>query len=187
MGRHVIKPYNKSMTELEKILLAEIEKIKAVILKKVPDSDIASDVLQDSLFKALSSADTLKDTDRLLPWFYRLLNNTIVDIYRKKNADNIGIQKLKSEDHLFHNEDEISDICGCLSNLIPALKPEYKEIIQMLDIDEFTTSETAEKLGITLNNLKVKRHRARKQLKKRLEDTCKICATHGCLDCTCTT
>lgn len=40
-------------------------------------------------------------------------------------------------------------------------------------------------LGITRNNLKVRRHRARKQLRARLEDLCRLCAHHGCLDCTC--
>ena len=43
----------------------------------------------------------------------------------------------------------------------------------------------ASDLGITPNNLKVRRHRARRALRARLEETCRICAAHGCLDCTC--
>ena len=43
----------------------------------------------------------------------------------------------------------------------------------------------AERLDITRNNLKVRHHRARQQLRERLEETCRTCATHGCIDCTC--
>ena len=39
--------------------------------------------------------------------------------------------------------------------------------------------------GISLDNVKVRRHRARKALRERLVDTCRLCADHGCLDCTC--
>jgi RNA polymerase sigma-70 factor (ECF subfamily) len=35
------------------------------------------------------------------------------------------------------------------------------------------------------NNLKVRLHRGRKQLRERIEQTCRACATHGCLDCIC--
>lgn len=45
----------------------------------------------------------------------------------------------------------------------------------------------AEHLGITRNNLKVRRYRARQQLRERLEETCQACAEQGCLDCTCST
>jgi len=43
----------------------------------------------------------------------------------------------------------------------------------------------AKELGITPNNLKVRRHRARQQLRERLEEVCRTCAKHGCLDCSC--
>jgi RNA polymerase sigma-70 factor (ECF subfamily) len=68
--------------------------------------------------------------------------------------------------------------------LIPTLKPEYAEIIT-LDLKEVDSGDIADQLGITKDNIKVRRHRAREQLKKRLEETCKICAKHGCFDCDC--
>ena len=81
-------------------------------------------------------------------------------------------------------EDEAA-ICGCLEDLLPTLKPEYAEVLRALDLGEASTEELTAELGITANNLKVRRFRARKQLKERLERTCRTCATHGCLDCTC--
>lgn len=43
----------------------------------------------------------------------------------------------------------------------------------------------AGELGRNANNLRVRHHRARQQLRERLEQTCRLCAKHGCLDCTC--
>jgi hypothetical protein len=39
----------------------------------VADPDLAEDILHDSLLKALQGAPDLRDQDRLVPWFYRIL------------------------------------------------------------------------------------------------------------------
>jgi len=76
-------------------------------------------------------------------------------------------------------------LCRCLDKLIPTLKPEYADIIREIDLNDMAPDALGQKLGMTPNNVNVRLHRARKQLRERLEQTCKICSTHGCLDCTC--
>jgi RNA polymerase sigma-70 factor (ECF subfamily) len=78
-----------------------------------------------------------------------------------------------------------AELCACFEPLIPTLKPEYAELLRALDLDGESTEAVAERLRVTPNNLKVRRHRARQALRKRLEETCRTCAEHGCLDCTC--
>lgn len=68
---------------------------------------------------------------------------------------------------------------------MPTLKPEYAALIEELELTDSDPARVAERLGITLNNLKVRRHRARQALRKRLEETCRTCAEHRCLNCTC--
>ena len=43
----------------------------------------------------------------------------------------------------------------------------------------------ASALGLTLNNLNVRLHRARQRLREKVEATCHVCSKHGCLDCSC--
>ena len=81
-------------------------------------------------------------------------------------------------------EDE-TVLCECFRGLIPTLKAEYAELIEALDLGAESPEAAARRLGITSNNLKVRRHRARQALRKRLDETCRSCAEHGCLDCTC--
>ena len=82
-------------------------------------------------------------------------------------------------------QEEIRRICTCFTSIIPTMKPEYGEVIERIDLQGKEQDEVADELGITRNNLKVRLHRARTQLRERLEQTCRSCATHGCLDCSC--
>ena len=75
-------------------------------------------------------------------------------------------------------------MCACVLDLVPTLKPEYAAVIEA-DLAERDPESVADALGVTRNNLKVRRHRARQQLRARLEETCRLCAAHSCLDCTC--
>jgi RNA polymerase sigma-70 factor (ECF subfamily) len=75
--------------------------------------------------------------------------------------------------------------CQCVLALIPDLKPEYAQVIEALDIDRRSTEAVAAELGISATNLKVRRHRARQALRRSLEQTCRVCAEHHCIDCTC--
>jgi RNA polymerase sigma-70 factor (ECF subfamily) len=81
-------------------------------------------------------------------------------------------------------EDETT-LCACFRELIPTLKPEYAELIEKMELADGDPAQVAEQLGINRNNLKVRCHRARQALRERLEETCRVCAKHGCLDCTC--
>jgi DNA-directed RNA polymerase specialized sigma24 family protein len=56
-------------------------------------------------------------------------------------------------------------------------------LIQQIDLNEEAPESVAANLGITKGNLNVRLHRARQQLKRRLEENCRVCAKHGCLDC----
>ena len=68
---------------------------------------------------------------------------------------------------------------------LPALKPDYATLLRRLDLNGEASAPVAASLGITRNNLIVRLHRARRQLRERLEQTCRLCAKHGCLDCHC--
>jgi RNA polymerase sigma-70 factor (ECF subfamily) len=75
--------------------------------------------------------------------------------------------------------------CLCMEKLLPSMNEDYALLIRELELQQQPTKVIARKLNITPANLKVKRHRARMQLKQRLQQTCRLCAKHGCLDCDC--
>ena len=43
--------------------------------------------LEANLVAHLNAAPTLRDEDKVLPWFYRTLNNTLTDLYRRRGVE----------------------------------------------------------------------------------------------------
>jgi RNA polymerase sigma-70 factor (ECF subfamily) len=169
----------------EEQLLQQRSKIISYIRARVDDPDLSEDVFQDSLLKVLQHAGDLHDAERLVPWFYRIVNNAIADYYRQKGLAARYQPRLALEAELNAEPDERAALCACFQDLLPTLKPEYAALIRRLDLDEAEPKQVAGALGLTRNNLKVRHHRARQALRQRLEETCRMCAEHGCLDCTC--
>jgi RNA polymerase sigma-70 factor, ECF subfamily len=168
-------------------LLHHKSRLLAYVQSKLHDPDLAEDVLQESLLKALRAAPDLRDEEKLLPWFYSILNNAITDIYRRQQVEQRSLQQV-AQAQLLEAEPETEQVlCDCFRDLIPTLKPEYAELIEQLELSNKDPAQVAAQLGITPNNLKVRRHRARQALRQRLEESCRVCAKHGCLDCTCET
>ncbi len=171
---------------VESYFIENREKLLAFVVGKVGDRDFAEDILQDGLLRALRSTSDLTDDDRFVSWFYRILRNAIIDTHRRRAAGERRFEKfpqLAIEGELTP-EDE-NRLCECFVDLLPTLTPGYAEVIEAMELGDATTEEMVERLGISPNNLKVRRHRARNQLRTRLEETCRTCAVHGCLDCTC--
>jgi RNA polymerase sigma factor (sigma-70 family) len=165
-------------------LLDAREQLLGYVRKRIDDPELAEDILQDSLLRAIRATPELRDPDRLLPWFYRILQNAIVDAYRRRGLERRHPAPIDGHEPAAPPEDE-AVLCACFEALIPTLRPEYAELIRSIELGGEGTEAAAARLGVTPNALKVRRHRARQALRRRLEETCRTCAEHGCLDCTC--
>ena len=166
-------------------LLGARQKFLNYIRKRVADPELAEDILQDSLLRAVQALPALRDEQRLVPWFYNILNNAIVDTYRRQGVERRYVSADGLEEEPAAEREDESVLCECFRELVPTLKSEYAELIERLELGAESPEAAAERLGITPNNLKVRRHRARQALRRRLDETCRSCAEHGCFDCTC--
>lgn len=166
-------------------LLQELEQFTNFVRSRVNDPHLAADVVQDSLLKAVKAAEQLRDDESVTAWFYRILRRSIIDLYRRRATNHAALERLEHElDSPPDNEAE-RVACGCVATLIPTLNPDYAELIQRLDLGGETPEQVGTALNLSANNLRVRHHRARQQLRERVEQTCRMCARHGCLDCTC--
>jgi RNA polymerase sigma-70 factor (ECF subfamily) len=165
-------------------LLEAREKFLAYVRKRVDDPELAEDILQDSLLRAIQAAPELRDEHRLVPWFYRVLQHAIIDAYRRRAAAPRHVPLNEGAEPRIEPDDE-AELCECFRSLVPTLKAEYAELIDGVELGRESPEAAGARLGVTPNNLKVRRYRARQALRRRLEETCRTCAEHGCLDCTC--
>ena len=173
------------MEQIEQQLLAQLEMFTAFARKRVNDPELAADLVQESLLKAVKSAEQLREDENVTAWFYRILRRTIIDLYRRKAANKRAMEALEAHMEAPGDEDEQRTACACVAGLVPTLKPEYGELVKRLDLEGETPEIVAQELGVTPNNLRVRHHRARQQLREKVEAVCQMCAKHGCLDCSC--
>ena len=173
------------MTPVEEPLLANLKTFVAFARSRVGDAHLAEDVVQESLVKALAAAKKPTKEEETMAWFYRILRRSIIDLYRRRSVNKAALERLERDLDSPPDAEEKRVVCGCVKALIPTLKPDYAELIRRLDLGGETPEQVGVALGMTANNLRVRHHRARQQLRERLEQTCRLCAKHGCVDCTC--
>lgn len=176
---------SEAISKLESHLTSNRDKLLAFVRSKVEDSVRAEEILQESLLKAIEAAPDLEDEEKLVSWFYQIVRNAITDHYRRQQTKKKNVKQYAQEKDFDVTPEDEETICSCFRELLPTLKEEYREVIEAVELGDKSAEQMAERLGITRNNVNVRRYRARQKLKERLEETCRTCAEHGCLDCTC--
>lgn len=172
------------MAELETALLDSLNTFLAFARKRLNDSELAADAVQEALLKALKSEHPPEDHEKLVPWFYQILRRTIIDLYRRKAARSEALESYAREQAAPSREEE-NLICQCFRPLLSTLPPQYEQVLNAVDLEGREPKQVAQEMNLTWNNLNVRLHRARIALRKRLEETCQACSTHGCIDCAC--
>ena len=183
-------PETELQDALATTLLGNLAAFQAFARRRLGDEQLAADAVQESLLRALKSDRRLSEHDNLVAWFYRILRNVLTDLHRRRASQARTLERFTTETAIASevNDAELENTaCACFRNLLPTLRPEYARALELSDLGGQPADAVAEQLGISKNNLKVRLHRARRQLRDRLEQTCQMCAAHGCLDCTCDT
>jgi RNA polymerase sigma factor (sigma-70 family) len=154
--------------------------------RRVGNRALAEELLQSAYLRTVEKGGELQEGEGAVAWFYRLLRNALVDHYRRQSAEGRALEREAREATEVGPDPELQQtVCACIHDLLPALKPEYAELVRQVDLEGRSVPEVAREVGITTNNAGVRLHRARQALKKQLERSCGTCAAHGCLDCTC--
>jgi RNA polymerase sigma-70 factor (ECF subfamily) len=147
----------------------------------------ADDVMQEFHLRIVRYASTLRQEESIRIWLRRVLRSVFVSHLRRQRARQQAEADFARKDAATPPPDEELDrvVCRCMEKLLPTLRPEYADILRRVDLLEQTREAVAEALGMTVNNLTVRLHRARRALRRALELTCETCPIHGYLDCGC--
>ena len=179
---------NEAIADRLDILLQSQARFFRFLERRMGSRTDAEDVLQTAFLRLVAQGDSLRDDEKLVPWFYQLLRNLVVDHYRHRGA----VARLEAsaaaetETTTTDMDEELfRAICTCVNDLIPTLKAENAVLVQRVELGGEPLHRVADDLGITPNNASVRLHRARRTLRDALQDTCGACADHGCLDCGC--
>ena len=146
----------------------------------------AEDLVQETYLKAFRAYERFEAGTNLKAWMYRILTNTYINSYRKKQRRPDETDLGDVEDlYLYRRvgglegsilgrsaEDELMDLFGEaeVKEALEALPEHYRLPVLLADVEGFAYKEIAEILDIPIGTVMSRLHRGRKQLQKRLYD-----------------
>jgi RNA polymerase sigma-70 factor (ECF subfamily) len=141
----------------------------------------AEDVLQETFLKAYSHLHNFEMQSKFYTWIVRIAVNEALMKLRKRKSDrtvsldepqDTGEETVMREIAVWdedpeqkYSRDELREI---LDKAVNSLKPSFRTVFVLRDIEELSTEETAEALGISIPAVKSRLLRARLQLRERL-------------------
>jgi RNA polymerase sigma-70 factor (ECF subfamily) len=163
-------------------LVAKYERKIYRLAKHITQHDEdAEDVLQESFLKAYSNLDSFQGQSKFYTWLVRIAVNEALMKLRKRKSDRTvsmdepheteedtvtrEIAVWDDDPEKRYSREELRDI---LDRAVDSLKPGFRTVFVLRDIEELSTEETAEALGISIPAVKSRLLRARLQLRERL-------------------
>lgn len=170
----------------EEVLLRGKARLLAFLERRLGNRTDAEDVLQTAFLRLASRRASLRDEDKVVPWFYQTMRNLLIDHYRARAAAD-GLRARFAESAVAPSPDEelVEEAGACIRDVLETLKPEYADIIRRVYFEEQAPARVARTLGITANNVSVRLHRARRALRDGLRRLCGACLEHRCVGCPC--
>lgn len=141
----------------------------------------AEDVLQDAFLKAYTHLDNFKGDSKFYTWIVRIAVNEALMRLRKRKIDRsvpldepveLGEETVAREIAVWEDNPEQQysqeEWRRILDEAVESLKPDFRTVFVLRDIEELSTEETAETLGISVPAVKSRLLRARLALRERL-------------------
>jgi RNA polymerase sigma-70 factor (ECF subfamily) len=150
-------------------------------LRLTNDEDDAHDLVQDTCMRAFRFIGSFEPGTYAKAWLFRILKNNFINDYRKKSRGPVKVE-FEWVEQSFAGEDDpepafqadlqaetVNELLGDeITSAIQALPVDFRMIIILCDLEEFSYEEMAKILNIPIGTVRSRLHRARAMLKETL-------------------
>ena len=143
----------------------------------------AEDLVQETFLRAYRAFHQFEPGTNLKAWLYRILTNTFINSYRKRQREPQTISEDEVEDWYLYSKMteegmEPSAEAAVLESLpdedvqeaLSSLPEQFRMAVLLADVEGFSYKEIADIMGVPIGTVMSRLHRGRKALEKRLWD-----------------
>ena len=163
------------------ILVEKYQKsVHALVWRKIGDYHYAEDIMQDAFLQAYKKLSTLKDPNQFAGWLYVIANRLCIDWMRRQkwmreqkfvmqSLEGTSAEEIEKSSYTHHvseqSKTESTEHCHALvKKLLEKLPENERTVVMLYYLDEMTTKEIGKFLGVSVNTIASRLHRARKRL-----------------------
>ena len=146
----------------------------------------AEDVLQEAMLKAFEHLDSFQEQSKFYTWLVRIaVNESLMKLRKRKSDRSVSLdESIETDEEPIVREIAVweenpeqrysqAELRQILDSAIDSLKPIFRTVFILRDVEELSTEETAEALGLSIAAVKSRLLRARLQLREKLTRTFK--------------
>ncbi len=141
----------------------------------------AEDLTQTVMLKVSRGLMGFRGDSSLSTWIYRIAKNTVTDRLRQKTTQPLSEAEIEPDGANAPSGPQTpsvetaairEEMSACIREFIERLPENYKTVVALSELEGFKNDEIAAILGVSLDTVKIRLHRARKKLRGDLEAGC---------------
>lgn len=171
----------------EEEALPLLDQLYGAAIRMTRNTQDAEDLLQDTYARAFSSFHTFKPGTNLKAWMYRILKNTFINTYRKKQrrplqSDDDTVEDWQLYEAARHDSTGLRSAEAQALDALPnetvqaaleELPDDYREAVLLADVEGFSYKEIAQIMDTPVGTVMSRIHRGRARLRTSLAEYAK--------------